>query len=68
MSLRCLFALAVLALTATARATSPAWSEVRPDFGTVGALTHAAELLRKTSVSSAARSDTPSPRGPARRR
>src|SRR5437773_8125418 len=44
MSLRCLFALAVLALTATARATSPAWSEVRPDFGTVGALTHAAEI------------------------
>src|SRR2546430_15902944 len=37
-----------------------------PDMRT--ALTHAAELLRKTSVSSAARSDTPSPRGPARRR
>ncbi|PYP45456.1 MAG: hypothetical protein DMD42_05480 [Gemmatimonadetes bacterium] len=37
-----------------------------PDMRT--ALSHAAELLRKTSVSSAARSDTPSPRGPARRR
>jgi len=37
-----------------------------PDMRT--ALSHAAELLRKTSVSSAARSDTPSPRGQARRR
>jgi len=37
-----------------------------PDMRT--ALNHAAELLRKTSVSSAARSDTPSPQGRARRR
>ena len=37
-----------------------------PDMRT--ALSHAAELLRKTSVSSAARSDTPSRRGQARRR
>jgi DNA repair protein RecN (Recombination protein N) len=37
-----------------------------PDMRT--ALSHAAELLRKTSVSSAARSDTPSPQGRARRR
>jgi DNA repair protein RecN (Recombination protein N) len=37
-----------------------------PDMRT--ALSHAAELLRKTSVSSAARSDTASPRGRARRR
>jgi DNA repair protein RecN (Recombination protein N) len=37
-----------------------------PDMRT--ALSHAAELLRKTSVSSAARSDTPSRRGQARHR
>jgi DNA repair protein RecN (Recombination protein N) len=37
-----------------------------PDMRT--ALSHAAELLRKTSESSAARSDTPSPQGRARRR
>ena len=37
-----------------------------PDMRT--ALSHAAELLRKTSVSSAARSDTPPPQGRARRR
>jgi DNA repair protein RecN (Recombination protein N) len=37
-----------------------------PDMRT--ALSHAAELLKKTSAPSAARSDTPSPRGRARRR
>jgi len=37
-----------------------------PDMET--ALGHAAELLRKASASSGARADTPSPRGPARRR
>jgi DNA repair protein RecN (Recombination protein N) len=56
----------VRAVTGEARTRELARMLGDPDMES--ALGHAAELLRKASASSAARADTPSPRGPARRR